>query len=95
MKVNGQVDTRIHHSGLIREVIIWRNGNLRRRRNGQRPLHAWKIVNAKLWKKPPDMAEMGIQVQSTSWSKLAGTRMGTITNNQHRWGRTEKSFYRP
>jgi hypothetical protein len=50
-KVNGQVDTRIHHSGLIREVIIWRNGNLRKRRNEQRPPHAWIIVNAKLWKK--------------------------------------------
>jgi hypothetical protein len=51
IKVNGQVDTRINHSGLIREDIIWRNGNLRKRRNGQRLLHAWIIDNAKLWKK--------------------------------------------
>jgi hypothetical protein len=35
----------------------------------------------KTLEKHPDMAEMCIPVQSTPWSKLASTRMGTITNN--------------
>jgi hypothetical protein len=51
IKVNGQADTTINHSGPITEGIIWKNGNLRTRRNGQRPPHAWIIDNAEIWNK--------------------------------------------
>jgi AAA15 family ATPase/GTPase len=40
IKVNGQADTRIYHSGPKTDGIIWKNGNLRTRRNGQRPPRA-------------------------------------------------------
>jgi hypothetical protein len=48
IKVNGHADTRMIHSGPITDGIIWKNGNLRTRRNGQRPPHAWIISNAKI-----------------------------------------------